>query len=446
MTTFSSVGSIEEAWAQRQNMARDELRPVFERRQRAWKSVLVEGLPTTRHEEWKYTSLRPLLELGFDLKPAQNVAADVAVIRNLVKTKLCSGGLALVFVNGWYCKDLSDDQRLKTIGLNRLTDLEHSEDSAWWDHWQHSPGMKNLFAGLNAGFAQDGVLINLEKNQKIDRPLHIFHILTEGAASSACTTRLLLQIPDGAKLRVIEEFLSVDGVSKGWSNALTQFRLGAGADAGYYRIVTTAPCFHSGSVSVTLDRGSRLETCSLVAGSKFARINIDVQYMAPDAECILNGLALTRSSELVDHHTAVEHQVGFCRTHQLYKGILSDESRVVFNGKIFIRKDAQKSEAYQTTKNLLLSQRAEVDAKPQLEIDADDVKASHGAAIGSIDPAELLYLQSRCIGRSEAVAMLCRGFADDVVLRLSDEAAKLTVGQRVRQWFQTEVSRLEARV
>jgi Fe-S cluster assembly protein SufD len=190
-----------------------------------------------------------------------------------------------------------------------------------------------------------------------------------------------------------------------------------------------------------LDRGSRFETFSLVAGSRLARINIDVKFTATDAECILNGLYLTRDQEHVDHHTVVDHQVGFCRTHQLYKGILADESRAVFNGKIYIRKDAQKTEAYQTTKNLLLSKNAEVDAKPQLEIDADDVKASHGAAIGSIDPLELFYLQSRCIGRAEAMAMLCRGFADDVVLRLQDKSAKSILSKHVSQWFKHEVSR-----
>jgi Fe-S cluster assembly protein SufD len=146
----------------------------------------------------------------------------------------------------------------------------------------------------------------------------------------------------------------------------------------------------------------------------------------------------------VDHHTSVDHQVGHCRTHQLYKGILNDESRAVFNGKIFIRKDAQKTEAYQTSKNLLLSKAAEVDAKPQLEIDADDVKASHGAAIGSVDPLELFYLQSRCIGRAEAMAMLCRGFADDVVMRLKDDGAKRLLNARVADWFAQEVRRAGA--
>jgi Fe-S cluster assembly protein SufD len=143
-----------------------------------------------------------------------------------------------------------------------------------------------------------------------------------------------------------------------------------------------------------------------------------------------------READHVDHHTAVDHRVGQTRTNQLFKGILSDSARLVFNGKIFIRKQAQKSEAYQTCKNLLLSENAEANAKPQLEIDADDVKASHGAAIGTVNPQELFYLQSRCIEKSKAMAILCRGFADDVMFRLKDNQIREALAARVGRWFE----------
>jgi Fe-S cluster assembly protein SufD len=252
-------------------------------------------------------------------------------------------------------------------------------------------------------------------------------------------------VPEAAKLRVYEEFISARGDSPdgAWNNTLTQLKLGPLGDCGYYRVLSSPGSFHTGAVTAVLDKGSRLETVSLTAGARLARINVNVHFKAPDAECFLDGLYLTRGNEHVDHHTTVDHEVGHCRSHQLYKGILSDQSRAVFNGKVFIRKDAQSTEAYQTNKNLLLSREAEVDTKPQLEIDANDVKASHGAAIGSINPAELFYLQSRCISKADAMAMLCRGFADDVVMRVTDDTAKFLLTSRVRDWFKTQTISVE---
>jgi Fe-S cluster assembly protein SufD len=444
MTTFSTVQSIEQAWDQRRRSQTDEPRQVTERRERSVRKILTDGLPTTRHEEWKYTSLRPLLEKGFVLNGSVKSSAVNPDVDRLVQSKKQADSLVVVFIDGCLDLALSDKSALAAIGYKTLSQAESEYDSDWWDGWQSAPGMTGLFAAMNAGFARNGAVFKIKKNQIVDKPLHILHVATPESSSEVSATRLVFALEDGAKLRVVEEFIAIGSTTSGWSNGLTQFKLGALADCGYYRIVSAPDLFHTGSVSAVLDRGSCFETFSLLAGGRLARVNVDVKYTAPDAECIINGLYLTRHNEHVDHHTSVDHQVGHCRTHQLYKGILNDESRAVFNGKIFIRKDAQKTEAYQTSKNLLLSKAAEVDAKPQLEIDADDVKASHGAAIGSVDPLELFYLQSRCIGRAEAMAMLCRGFADDVVMRLKDDGAKRLLNARVADWFAQEVRRAGA--
>lgn len=447
MTTFSTIESITKAWDARRLGLQDVRRQTIERRERILREATSQGIPTTRSEEWKYTSLRPLIEQKFDLIATLQVAKtqlDGDEV-DLISSRLAPDAIPVVFVDGRLDLSWPGSEALDPDFFRTLTNTELEEDASWWESWQSAPGMNGLFAGINAGLAHDGVVIGLNRKQVLTRPIHIVHVATAKNPLAARVNRVLIEVPELAKLRVYEEFISLDSSSHKWTNALTQFKLGPLADCGYYRIVASPGCFHTGTVTASLDKGSRLETISLTAGSRLARINIDLQYTSPDAECILNGLYLTSGDDHVDHHTAVEHLVGHCRTHQLYKGILAGKSRAVFNGKIFIRKDAQKTEAYQTNKNLLLSSDAEVDAKPQLEIDADDVKASHGAAIGSIDPMELFYLQSRCIGRSEAMAMLSRGFADDVVMRLHDETAKRLLSDRVGHWFKDLVD-LEERM
>ena len=455
MTTFTTPQSVKSAWHSRMSsMAKttDVRRQVIEARERMIDLALVDGIPNTRNEEWKYTSLRLVLDGQFDL----GVLADIPVAKpsqmlvNVVAQRLAPDAIPLVFVDGRLDLAWPGSEALDPQWFRSLSQAEIQEEASWWDQWQSENGMNQIFAGLSAAMACDGAVITLQRRQTLKRPIHIVHLTTKVHPSQTRINRVLISVPESARIRVYEEFfaLSDDGLrlenklenrlhAPTWTMPLTQLRLGPLADCGYYRIVDAAASYHTGTITASLERGSRLETFSLTAGAKLARVNLDVRYTALDAECILDGLYLVNDGEHVDHHTAVEHLVGHCRSHQLYKGILAGKSRAVFNGKVFIRKDAQSTEAYQTNKNLMLSPDAEVDTKPQLEIDADDVKASHGAAIGTIDPMELFYLQSRCIGRAEAMAMLCRGFADEVVMRVVDQDAKAVLGRRVAAWFNT---------
>jgi Fe-S cluster assembly protein SufD len=442
MTTFSTVQSIQDAWGLRKGALQESRRQTVERRERAVNSVLVHGIPNTRDEEWKYTSLRPLLERKFDLiEGLRHVMAPVdGDVVAIINARLVPGAIPIVFVNGRLDLSWAGSEELDPDFFKTLDEAELEEDSTFWDEWQSVPGMDHLFAGINAGLAHEGVVLRLNPGQVLKKPIHIIHLATRELASAARINRVVISVPVGASLKVYEEFISMDdGTFKPkvgeWTNSLTQLKVGPDATCGYYRILSSPESFHTGSVTAVLDHGSRLETFSLAVGSRFARINIDVKFTAPGAECILDGLYLVQGDEHVDHHTTVDHTVGNCKTFQFYKGILADKGRAVFNGKIYLRKDAQGSEAYQSNKNLLLSSEAEVDTKPQLEIDANDVKATHGAAIGSINPAELFYLRSRCIGESEATAMLCLGFAEDCVMKVRDVEARSLLTARVREWF-----------
>ncbi len=442
MTTFSTIQSIQEAWSVRKTGLQDTRRQTIERRERAINLALAKGIPNTRDEEWKYTSLRPLIDRQFDLIDGlrhDGGPVDGSLVAR-INARLAVNAIPIVFINGRLDLSWPGSEALDSDYFRTLSEAELEEDSTFWDEWQSTQGMDQLFAGINAGLAHEGVVLVLNAEQFLKRPIHIIHLATKDHPNAARINRVVVSVPELADVIVYEEFISMDVLSLKprvgeWTNSLTQFKLGPKAKCAYYRIVSSPNSFHTGSVTAVLDRDSQLDTFSLAIGSRFARINIDVKFTAPGAECTLDGLYLLQGEEHVDHHTTVDHTVGNCKTNQLYKGILADKGRAVFNGKIYLRKDAQGSEAYQSNKNLLLSSEAEVDTKPQLEIDANDVKATHGAAIGSINPAELFYLRSRCIGEAEATAMLCHGFAEECVMKVKDDDARALLRDRVREWF-----------
>ena len=439
-TKFSSIESLSLAWSALDAAMPSMARQAKERRRRFIDDALRCGIPNTRQEEWKYTSLRPLVERGFDLAgPAAKNTFSGDDILGMIKERLIPGALPIVFLDGQLIHNLPGANLSEFNFLKKLSDAEQGEDAAWWDQWLPVMDSAKLFSKICLGLSKDGLVVTVPKSNPDQRLLHILHLTTGQNVDVASLNRVLLDVGDGAAVRVIEEFFALPGsaeVQSSWSNVLTQIRVGASASCGYYRVVDSPGAFHTGAVSVHLDKGSRLDSISLVMAGKLVRVDLDVQHTATESECNLNGLTLAHNADHVDHHTSVDHCVGHTRTNQLFKGILADSSRLVFNGKIFIRKQSQKSEAYQTCKNLLLSENAEANAKPQLEIEADDVKASHGAAIGSVNPDELFYLQSRCIDKNKAVAILCRGFADDVMFRLQDEQVRKALARYVGQWFE----------
>ena len=438
-TKFSSIQSLAAAWAAMDAASSVMGRQARERRRRFIDDALNSEMPNTRHEEWKYTSLRPLVDRGFDL--TGGTPASGGASREVLETlagRIIAGALPIVFLDGQLIPDLPGAALPGLSLLKPLSDAEQNEDASWWDRWLPALDSGRLFWKMCLGLSSDGFVIRIPENYSDSRLFHVLHITTKENAGRALNTRILIDVAERSSIRVVEEFVGLPGSVNAlgtWSNVLTQIRIGESATCGYYRVVNTPGDFHTGGVSVRLDRASRLDAMSLVMGGKLVRVDMDVQHTSVESECNLNGLTLARNSDHVDHHTSVDHSVGQTKTNQLFKGILADSARLVFNGKIFIRKQSQKSEAYQTCKNLLLSEEAEANAKPQLEIEADDVKASHGAAIGSVNPQELFYLQSRCIDKLKAVAILCRGFADDVMFRLQDDQVRNGLISRVSEWF-----------
>ncbi|MCX6125521.1 MAG: Fe-S cluster assembly protein SufD [Proteobacteria bacterium] len=395
------------------------------------------GYPTTRHEDWKYSSLRPLLEKCFRVPTKFSNSDDATYDYKELNRLLIPDAIKLVFVDGELSIALSDTRKAgDVVSIKALFEAE-GHDESYWKDLDALPGAKQVFSQIAVGFADHGVMVKVSARISSSPVIHLLHVMTDASKGFSRSTRNVIEVQRLSQVRIYEEFVTL-GVAPYHHNSLTQIIAREGSNIGYYRMDQSGPeAFLTGQVTVTLDRDAKVETFSLASGGKFCRTNIDAAFAGSGGECILDGLYLLRGEQHSDHHTSIDHAVPQCLSRQLYKGILAGKSRGVFNGKIMIRRGASESQAFQSNKNLLLSLDAEIDTKPELLIDNNDVKASHGAAIGAIDPKELFYLQSRSIGRAEAEAILSRGFADEVVLRVEDNVAQSVLASRVAVWFAT---------
>jgi Fe-S cluster assembly protein SufD len=397
------------------------------------------GYPSTRHEDWRYTSLRPFAEKNFKVSiksPKTDIArADL----DSISSQLIPESIKLVFVDGELSIGLSDT-RLAGSDLSIKTLLEAEIfDDVFWKDVDKTPGVNQTFGQMSIGMADHGLVIKIAPRCQA-KSIHIVHLNSPASENISRSSRIIIEGQRLCSVRVFEEFLTIGSVSH-HVNSLTQVIAREGSDVGYYRIDGMGPnSFATNTVTVTLEHNAKVECMSLSAGSRFSRSNIDVTYGGEGAECTIDGLLLLRDEQHCDHHTRIDHLAPKCITRQLYKSILMGSSRAVFNGKILIPHGAHGSEAYQTNKNLLLSANAEVNTKPELLIDNNDVKATHGAAVGAIDAKELFYLQTRGIDKNVAEAILSRGFADEVIMRIEDITARSALSLRIMSWFNKSLS------
>jgi len=284
-----------------------------------------------------------------------------------------------------------------------------------------APWRDRTFAALNTASFREGVLVEAGKGVAAGRPVEIVHVALPSTDSPvAIHPRVLVRAGDQAELNVVEWFVCA-GKAPYWNNAVTEVVVGENAFVEHVRIQDDAETgFHVASVDAVQAANSRFRSHNVAFGSALARTDIGSRLNGPGAEAFLYGLTVTGKRSHVDHHTALDHAVPHCPSHELYKSILWDRARYVFNGRIIVRPDAQKTDAKQSNRNLLLSDDAVVFTRPQLEIYADDVKCTHGATIGRLDRDALFYLRARGLGPVEARALLIRAFAGEVLEHLSD--------------------------
>jgi len=395
------------------------------------------GFPSVREEEWKYTNLATLAKESF--VPATNAQHfDVGDGSRFAYPE--TRGAHLVVVDGFLREDLSETSALGDIVA---TDLFSAVSDARYNkiirkYLARNAGYHNNgLAALNTAFLQSGVFVWIPKNVKLEKPVQITFI--GGTANSATFPRVLVVAEENSSAMLIENFVA-GGEERYFTNAVAEIVLKDGAHLGHYRLQRDSKkAFHVSTTSAELGRASRYDTTSINLGAQLSRHDVSVVMDHEGAETSVDGLYMVDSFQHTDTHSVIDHKQPHCTSHQLYKGILDGNARAVFNGKIFVREGAQKTDAIQTNKNLLLSERAHVDTKPQLEIYADDVKCAHGAAVGQIEPEELFYLETRGIGPELGRSLLTYGFAEEVIAKIKLESIRAELDAIVLRQLHTSL-------
>ena len=408
------IGSAGPEWLQR---VREEGLSRFE----------ATGFPTTRHEDWKYTNVAPIARANF--LPAWDCpdgALSAAEVGTLIVDR--PGWSNLLFLNGSYAEEFSFVSAMPDgVVVGSLAEALAANLAPIQQHLaQYASYQDNGFTALNTAFLRDGAFVYVPPGTSLESPIHLVFVSGVGEEAVIAHPRNLIILGDGSGATVVENYISlVDGPS--FTNTVTEVVLGDGTNLDYYKLQRESQqSFHVGTTQVYQGRESQFSSFHLDLGARLGRNNLNMVLDADGGSCTLNGLYISTGQQLIDNHTTVDHLKSYTRSRQMYKGILDGKSRAVFNGKVIARNGTHQVDAHQTSRNLLLSDHAQVSTKPQLEIFADDLKCTHGATVGQLDEEAVFYLNSRGISTKGARRFLTNGFARDVLSRIkSEEVAKV---------------------
>jgi Fe-S cluster assembly protein SufD len=372
------------------------------------------GFPTTRDEDWRFTNVGRIASSEFRLAPRTHLGAEE--LKGFVYT---DAPHRLVVLDGQFSPELSRTSGLPTgtrFGSLASAVVEES-DTAGRYLGQLADFGSRAFTALNTAFLSDGAFVQIPDGAILEDPLQIVFVSVAGS-SAMSHPRLLLIAGDGSQSRIIETYVGFAD-QRYLTNAVTEIVVGENAVLDHYKVQEeSTQAFHVASMHVHAARSATFSSHSFTLGGRLTRNDLFAVLDGEGAECTLNGLYLADGERLVDNHTTIDHAKPHCPSHEVYKGILGGKARAVFNGKIIVRPDAQKTDAKQTNRALLLTDDAVINTKPQLEIFADDVKCTHGAAIGQIDEDALFYLQSRGFTFFEARDLLIHAFAGEILDRV----------------------------
>jgi len=394
------------------------------------------GFPTTNDEEWRFTNVSPVLQL-----PLHPAAPDRERVTRKDVERFGFGldSYRLVFVNGHFSQDLSLLPAAGTdFQMGSLAAQLKSGSAELEKHLtRHAHYDDNFFAALNTAFFQDGAYVFVAADKTVPKPVHLLFIGAGSETGATVFPRSLIIAQRGVHVKIVESHVSLSDLPV-VSAAVTELVLGAEAEIEHCKVQQESErAFHIATVQAVQEKDSRWTSHSIATGARLARNNVQTLFGASGASAVLNGLYLGHADQLIDHHTVVDHAQPRCESHEFYHGILADRAHGVFNGKIFVRQDAQKTNAKQTNRNLLLSDNAVMDTKPQLEIYADDVKCTHGAAIGQLSDEAIFYLRARGIGVDLARRMLIQAFASDVIERIGIEPVRVELAKMLGERFQS---------
>lgn len=381
------------------------------------------GFPDRHHEEWRFTIITPILEQEFILA---NGNFDQSEIDFDQLSFIHQEFPRLVFVNGKYAEHLSNTSGiLAGVRAGSIAQFLKNEPSLLENHLGRNADIVNqAFTALNTAFLEDGAVIVIPAGTIAEQPIHVVYIAVQKGSQPISHPRTLIVAGENSQSTIIESYVSKQGTVS-LTNAVTEVAVGANAVVDHYKLQRESEtAYHIGSMAITMSRNSNFSSHSVTLGGAITRNEVTALLADEGCECTLNGIYLADGTRVVDNHTSIDHAMPHCNSHEVYKGILDDRAHGVFNGKIFVRQDAQKTDAKQTNKTLLLSEGAQINTKPQLEIFADDVKCTHGATVGQLNEDALFYLRARGIGLEDSRNMLTHAFVSDVIDRIKLESLR----------------------
>ncbi len=407
-------------------------------RTKAIEEFNIEKFPTKKDEEWKYTNIKPILKNRFVPSPIFN--KDVENLDIVEDYKIPDfDAYRFVFINGIFNKQLSNETILSDgIIAGSLYNLNETKNSILKKIFteQEKTVKGNIFNTLNTAFLYDGFVFYMRKNNVIDKPLHIINIATSESKKPLIQPKNFIYLEDNTSAEIIFEYIGEEN-SEYFTNTVSNITLEENSLLKFYKIQNESEkAFHIERTDIKQQNSSSVKHFSLSFGAAITRNDINAKLDGENIECNLYGLYLGNKNQQIDNHTFIEHSEPNCNSNELYKGILDNEAKGIFSGKILVQKEAQKTNAFQSNKSVLLSDKAISNSKPQLEIYADDVKCSHGATVGKLDQEALFYIRSRGVPLEAARSMLIRAFIDDVVKEITIEQLKEKVNHTIFEHLQ----------
>jgi Fe-S cluster assembly protein SufD len=442
MTLATAVGGVLAGLEPQRGNVRD---PVWltDARMAALQWVGEHGFPTHKDEDWKYTPLGPILAVPFY---AATVASGSRVSAALIDAAAVDlGGPRLVFVNGHFSAEFSRVTGLPTGAVvSTLAAVLAAGPDRLEPFFAHEPGARHAFAAFNDALAEDGAFIHLSSDTTVDEPIQLVFFSDTDGVPLISSPRSVIIADSGSRATILETYAGIDG-DVYLTNAVTEFVLAEDAQIEHYKVqIEPVTAFHLALLDVRQGRNSRLNSRSVMLGASIARHEVRVLLDCVGAEVSLDGVYLPQGDQLHDNTIFIDHAATDCTSHQLYKGVLDGRGHGVFNGHIMVRHGADGTDANQKNKNLILSDRAEVDTRPRLEIYTDDVKCTHGAAVGQMDEEAVLYLRARGIPLEEARGLLIYAFVHEMVDRIGIEQLRTQLEPLVAGRFRKDDRPVEA--
>jgi Fe-S cluster assembly protein SufD len=389
------------------------------------------GFPTVRDEDWKYTNVAPILKVPF-METSETELQPVRLGERPHPDPLPGGeGTQLVFINGHYRSDLSSAGNGDGLQIGSLREVLATRPDDARPYLAKIARQANGFAAANAALLEDGAFVRIPRGIAVAQPIHLLFLSEAAFGPTLSHPRNLVIAEPGSQAAIVETYIGTAGELY-FTNSVTEVNVGDGANLDMYKVEReSTAAYHVATMEVHQERDSRFTSNSITLGGAIARNDLIVRLEAEGADCTLNGLFIGSGTQHLDNDTLIDHAKPHGTSRELYKGIMDGKSRGIFHGKIVVRPDAQKTDAMQTNKNLLLSKEALVNSTPALEIFADDVKCRHGSTIGQLDEGAMFYLRSRGIGEEEARDLLVYAFASDVASRIRIAPLRALVEQHL---------------